>query len=392
MKIAMICDVLGAPNNGTTVATLNLIKYLREAGHEVTVVCSDVEHEGEDGYVVVPTLYLGKFIQRIIERNGVSLSRCGKKAKVKLEKLIAESDVVHIQVPFLLGTTAVKIAKKLNKPLTASFHCQAENVTSHLGLMNCAYANNVVYRFIYKHVFSKCDKIHYPTQFIREVFESKTAKTNGEVISNGVNDSFTCGGDAVRTSDKFTIFCTGRYCKEKNQAFLIDAVAASKYRDDITLVLAGCGPDEKKLKKRAKKRGVDCRFNFYSRDDLTSALRGADLYVHSATVEIEAISCLEAIACGLVPVIASSPRSATRYFALGEENLYDYKSTASLTERIEFWLENPDKRKECKDNYANNFTNISQAEAMRRMETMLRCAVEEKSGSLSTQVNEVAHE
>ena len=28
MKITVICDVLGQPNNGTTIATLNLIRYL----------------------------------------------------------------------------------------------------------------------------------------------------------------------------------------------------------------------------------------------------------------------------------------------------------------------------------------------------------------------------
>lgn len=38
MKVAMICDVMGQPNNGTTLAALNLIRYLRDAGHTVTVV------------------------------------------------------------------------------------------------------------------------------------------------------------------------------------------------------------------------------------------------------------------------------------------------------------------------------------------------------------------
>lgn len=28
MKVAMICDVMGQPNNGTTLAALNLIRYL----------------------------------------------------------------------------------------------------------------------------------------------------------------------------------------------------------------------------------------------------------------------------------------------------------------------------------------------------------------------------
>ena len=40
MKIAIICDVLGKENNGTTVAAMNLIRSLKAKGHEVRVVLS----------------------------------------------------------------------------------------------------------------------------------------------------------------------------------------------------------------------------------------------------------------------------------------------------------------------------------------------------------------
>lgn len=41
MNITIICDVLGEPNNGTTIATLNLINFLQKQGHIVRVVCPD---------------------------------------------------------------------------------------------------------------------------------------------------------------------------------------------------------------------------------------------------------------------------------------------------------------------------------------------------------------
>ena len=41
MKITIVCDVLGKENNGTTIAAMNLIRYLREHGHEVRVLCCD---------------------------------------------------------------------------------------------------------------------------------------------------------------------------------------------------------------------------------------------------------------------------------------------------------------------------------------------------------------
>ena len=49
VKVAVICDVLGQANNGTTIAALNLIRTLREKRHEVRVVCPDAERAGEPG-------------------------------------------------------------------------------------------------------------------------------------------------------------------------------------------------------------------------------------------------------------------------------------------------------------------------------------------------------
>ena len=69
---------------------------------------------------------------------------------------------------------------------------------------------------------------------------------------------------------------------------------------------------------------------FFSRDEMLRVINSADLYVHPAEIEIEAIACLEAISCGLVPVIADSPRSATRFFALGERNLFHFNDPADL--------------------------------------------------------------
>ncbi len=69
-----------------------------------------------------------------------------------------------------------------------------------------------------------------------------------------------------------------------------------------------------------------------SREELISALQFADLYVHPAEIEIEAISCLEAIACGKVLLISDSPKSATRGFALSDRNLFRCNDPEDFTE------------------------------------------------------------
>lgn len=47
MKITIVCDVLGKENNGTTIAAMNRIRYLREHGHEVRVLCCDQDRIGK---------------------------------------------------------------------------------------------------------------------------------------------------------------------------------------------------------------------------------------------------------------------------------------------------------------------------------------------------------
>ena len=377
MVACIVCDVLGEKNNGTTLAATNLIDYLKSRGHEVRVVCCDKDKKGKENYYVTPTLNLGKALNKIVEKNGVSIAKADEKI---VREAIEGSDVVHLVIPFALSRMAVKIAKELDKPITASFHCQAENVTAHVFLMNAKMANKLVYKNFYKHVYRYCDIIHYPTTFIRDVFESETHKTNSVVISNGVNEQFFKDVEAKRVSDKFTIICTGRYSKEKAQYLLIKAVAQSKYKDDTKIVFAGSGPYENKLKKLAEKLGVDADFRFFSRSELLSVLHGADLYVHTACVEIEAIACLEAIVSGLVPVINNSPRSATKAFALDDNNLFKLNNVEDLKNKIEFWRECPELIKECKLRYKSIIGSFDQEECMKKMEEMLLSAIEMKNG------------
>ena len=76
VKVAVICDVLGQANNGTTIAALNLIRTLREKRHEVRVVCPDAERAGEPGYYIVPKYDFHMF-NDYVEKNGITAATGG---------------------------------------------------------------------------------------------------------------------------------------------------------------------------------------------------------------------------------------------------------------------------------------------------------------------------
>ena len=378
MNITMICDVLGAENNGTTIAAMNLIRSLKAKGHNLKVVCPDEDKRGQDGFYVVSKYNFGP-LNSYVEKNGVSLAKPDEDI---LREAVTGADVVHILVPFALGHAAAEMATEMKIPVTASFHCQAENFTNHIFLMNSDFANRTVYRFFYKQVYRMCAAVHYPTKFICDVFENEVGPTPHYVISNGVNKMFRYRPTEKPENlmDRFVVMFTGRYSREKSHKVLIDAVAQSKYRDRIQLILAGSGPLEEKIKEYAREKlPIFPIFRFYSREELIEVLNYADLYVHPAEIEIEAISCLEAISCGLVPVIADSPRSATRYFALTEDNLFHYNDAASLAEKIDFWMENPERKERMREQYLGYAEQFDYDICMDRMEHMLISAASKEA-------------
>jgi len=381
MNVTIICDVLGVPNNGTSVAAYNLINHLKSQGHSVTVVCCDADKEGMSGYKIVPTMKLGPIANAALARNEVVPAKADP---VILDEAIKDADVVHLLMPFPLSWKAVKVCEKYGVPMTSSFHVQAENFTCHFGMMKSAFATKEVYKYFYRKVYSHCAYTHYPTEFIKQDFEGNIKKhVPSKVISNGVSESFfePAPAEAIKkqkakNKDKFTIVVVGRYSSEKAQQVLIKAVAKSKYKDKIHLILAGEGPKRRHYKKLVKKNGVDCEMRFYDHDELKEVLNAADLYVHTAYVELESIACLEAIVTGLVPIICNSKRSAARFFAQDDRCLYQKWDSEDLKNKIEYFMDNPKELEACRKKYKTQ-ANVSRlAECMNKMEQMLEEAAE----------------
>lgn len=104
----------------------------------------------------------------------------------------------------------------------------------------------------------------------------------------------------------------------------------------------------------------------------------ADLYVHTSDAEIEAMSCMEAFACGLVPVIADSPRSATPQFALDERSLFPAGDSDALAQRIDWWIEHPEERKDMELRYAEHAKQYALEKSIEQTEEMFRMAIEEQ--------------
>lgn len=370
MNITVVCDILGTETNGTTVATTNFIKYLQIQKHNVKILCADADKKGLPNYYVVPNLSLGP-LDKIVEKNNVTLA---KPRNDIIEEALEGADHVHIMLPFILGRRALKIAKKKGLPVTAGFHAQAENLSCHVRMQNLGFVNKAIYKNFYNHFYNEIDGIHYPTKFIRDTFE-KAAKhtTNGYVISNGVNEHIT-KKDVQRPKEfenKIVILCTGRYSVEKAQKNLIKAVKFSKYKDKIQLIFAGTGPLFNKYKRMSKSLPIEPIFKLYGRDEMTNIINYCDLYVHTAEMELEGIACLEAICCGKMVIVSDSKKSATKNFVIDESCTYKSGSAKDLARVIDFWLDNPELKKEYENKYFEKSVEYNQTKCMKKMEEMI---------------------
>ena len=136
-------------------------------------------------------------------------------------------------------------------------------------------------------------------------------------------------------------------------------------------MLAGGGPKEPVFRKFAKKHGIDLKLGFYNRDELVDVINTSDLYVHTSTVEIEAISCLEALSCGLVPVINNSPNSATKDFALDKRCSFKMDDWKDLVGKIEYWMDHPEEKAELSEKYKDYAKRFDFDTCMEKMVEMI---------------------
>jgi len=374
MKIAIFCEVLGRANNGTTIAALNLIDYLKSRGHDVRVICPDEDKRGLSGYYILPK---AKFVNWIFRKNNLNLAKFDKEL---VYEAVHDADIVHCMIALFISKKASRYITSLGIPLTGGFHAQSQNFASQVGMLHCKAFNRWAYHWYDSNVFCRAQAIHYPTQFIRDIFEKEVGrKTNGYVISNGVNDIFVprhCE-KPDNLKDRFCILFTGRLAKEKSHMTLLKAVKQSRYSSKIQLIFAGDGPTYERLCKWSSKNlPIQPIIEFFKREELVHLINCCDLYCHPAEAEIEAIACLEAISCGLVPLIADSPYCATKKFALDDRCLFKVNDSGDLAKHIDWFIEHPKEKEALRKKYLEESRSFNQSQCMEQMEQMFLKEIE----------------
>lgn len=376
MKILLVLDQFDGATNGNTNSARRLRNTLIAHGHEVRVAASGDSREGEKygfGKYEVPVF------GPLIAAQGFTFARVNY---TLMKEAVAWADVVHVMMPFFVEHCAIKEARRQNKPLTGAFHVQPENIWFSVHLGNFMPLINFTYFFFRRYIFRYIHHVHCPSNMIRQQLERHHYKNEFHVISNGIESDVVYHKNprSPEFEGKILVVMSGRYSGEKRQDVLIDAVKKSRYKDRIVLYLAGQGPMKKTYEKLCADLPNKAVMKFLTKEELMSLFGQADIYVHTSDAEIEAMSCMEAFASGLVPIIADSPRSATPQFALDERSLFRPGDSSDLASRIDWWIEHESERRKMEHKYAELADKYRLDDCVMKMEEMFRAAIEETAG------------
>ena len=375
MKILIVIDQYDGANNGTTISARRFVENLRKRGNEVRVISTGKEEKEK---YRVDKIHLMPVVNKIVTSQGMEFAKADEN---KLTEAINWAEVVHFYMPFLLSIKGMKIAQKLNKPMTSAFHVQPENITYSIGLGKKEAINDKIYTVFRDTFFNKFNHIHCPSEFIANELKKHGYTAKLHVISNGIEPDWKYNkiDKPEELKDKIVITMVGRLSGEKRQDVLIEAVKQTKYADKIQLIFAGKGPKENYYKKLGEQLTNKPIFEFCEKEKLQNILAYTNLYIHTSDAEIEAISCIEAIATGLVPIIAKSDKSATSQFALDERSMFEAGNSKELAKKIEYWLDNEEERKRMEKEYAKNAEKYRIEKSMEKIEEMFREEINERN-------------
>lgn len=373
MIIVYVIDSYGEFSNGTTMTAVRSKQMLEEMGHTVRVV-SISSIQGEEYF-------------QLKERNIPIVSKWSATQKTYYAKpdvnvfrrAFEGADVVHFFFPWKSAVVAAKVAKEMGIAVTGSYHYCPEHVAYGSGagkiLMPVAW---ILYKFYKRRVYKYVDRVHCPSPVMADKLRQHRYKNILHPITNGVGHQFFVEANRPYNPEEFQILTVGRLSLEKRQEILFKAMKYSKYKDKIKLVVAGQGPRNKKLRKLAKKLNLNVTFGFYSQNELIEIIKKSDLYVHTAEIETEGISVLEALAGGLVPVLSNAPFSAPgQIFALDDRSLFELNNPKDLAEKIDYWIEHPEERIKMSKKYQDSMQNFKIDTAVKRLEEMFKAAVQD---------------
>lgn len=309
MNVALVTETFPPEVNGVAMTLSRLTRGLAARGHHVEVIRP---RQRSEITAPAPTRNAAEGIPGLVEQvvPGMPIPfyatlRMGLPARSRLYRRWAARapDVVHVATEGPLGWSALSAARRLNIPVTSTFHTNFHAYGGHYGLRVLRGAALRYLRWF--HNRTACTLV--PTQEGVDHLAQSGFRNLG-VLSRGVDATLFSPEKrssalreewGAREEDPVAIY-VGRLAAEKNLGLALDTFLALQALNPRTrCVFVGDGPEREE---RARRYPQFIWAGVRRGDDLARHYASADIFVFPSTTETFGNVVTEAMASGLVVV------------------------------------------------------------------------------------------
>ena len=227
--------------------------------------------------------------------------------------------IVHAHSPFTAGLAAVKVAKKLNIPMVATFHSKYRDDFSQT-IPSKALVEQIIKRIV--SFYERADEVWVPLASVKDVIKDYGFKGNVEVVPNG-SDLVADYPEAyfaearkqlgIKPEDFVCLF-VGQHVWQKNVRLTIEAL--EKVKDTpFKMFFVGNGYAAEEMKEMVREKGLDRQVTFVGtvtdREIIKRYYAAADLFLFPSLYDTDGLVVKEAAALRTPSVMVDSATAAT---------------------------------------------------------------------------------
>ena len=306
MRILMVTNTFAPHVGGVARSVTAFTEEYRRRGHRVVVVAPEFPGTPDDEEDVIRIKAFQNF-------NGSDFSVV-LKPPLHLARAVDtfRPDLIPSHHPFLLGSTALRLARSRRIALVFTHHTLYERYTHYVPGDSSA-----LKRFIVRlstNYANLCARVFAPSHSTARTLREREVQAPMSVVPTGVRMSdFASGhGGGMRAAlgipeDAMVVGYLGRLAEEKNLRFLADAMARFLLETPAAYALVvGEGPMREGMQAIFAAAGVADRVRFTGALQsllLASAYKAMDVFAFASTSETQGLVLAEAMAAG-TPVVA----------------------------------------------------------------------------------------
>lgn len=354
MHVVIFSESYPPITNGVAVSVSTLRRELLQRGHRVTAVTARHPHAPAQEEDVIR---LASFTWLFAPDYPLPQPR----PLPQLHRFFRENrvDVIHVQIPFLLGVIGLRMGKRYGVPVVAHYHTLYDRYLHYVPIAPEGALRALLWwhlRRFYQCVQATVVPSHYACQYLQRFGVQSRAV---EVIPTGVEfHPRVVGREEARARyglprERPILVYVGRLAREKNLNLLLEMLPLVQ-RDvpDVLLWLVGSGNAEEALQKQAQQMRLTASVRLQGRvphEHISAVYAAADLFVFPSVTETQGLVLWEAQAHGL-PCVVVNEGGAPESVRDGVDGLLVPNEAQAFAQAVVRLLQNEDLRRQMSEN------------------------------------------